>query len=228
MKKRSINGAAIEEAIILLVALVAAVGLVTFFSTPKKRVPDAVETPAAAPVAPVAAISPEAKFKEEIESFKKLWSAGESLATSHAGEVQEKVDHFTGSTDISLKNEIICSSLNKTTYGAYVIVIKDWNKPVFYWHWTHADSDWRWLKYHPVRLLVDGSLWEFNPSLDHEVMDGPTCYERVGVELSLQQMKTLALARKVEVEVGVDELRFTQSDHEKLLIPFAVWLYHSK
>jgi len=62
--------------------------------------------------------------------------------------------------------------------------------------------DWEWLRYHPVRILVDGQpLGNLNSEIDTEVFSGGQVYENVSITINDQLMDKICAAKLVELKI---------------------------
>jgi hypothetical protein len=116
-------------------------------------------------------------------------------------------DKFEGTISATTK-DLGCSDVGSIHIKA-LVTIKPMKLevPKRYGLWfVHTGEDWKWLTYHKVNLLLDGTPFGESPStIETSIPGGGRVLEIVMIEINDEQMASICTANKVEVRVGVQE-----------------------
>jgi hypothetical protein len=72
-----------------------------------------------------------------------------------------------------------------------------------------SSDGWRYLRHHPLDLLVDGKRWSFQPTHDGTVGQGYVL-EHIWAHLTEAQLADLAAAKSVEGRLGINEFALSR------------------
>ncbi len=127
-----------------------------------------------------------------------------------AGLVTEKVDDFDRTTSLSYAGSVIHFDGGVEMTAHAVWKTADIKAVHFVVMLTRVHDDWRWMKYHPVKFLVDGEPMKISDmKVDTEVLSGGNVYEALPLSLSPEQMVRLTMAKEIRMKIGVDEFTWT-------------------
>lgn len=85
-------------------------------------------------------------------------------------------------------------------------------------------EDWKWLKFHDSRLMIDKELVGIKVKLDTEVFEGGRVYEALWMEVPIEDAAKMILAQEVKMKIGLDQWTFDTVQRAPVMTTVARWL----
>lgn len=138
--------------------------------------------------------------------------------------IKVEKDEFNGLTTIGL-NELYLEKTSATelkldTY--YIAVSTNYIAKLAKVHMNFVsirDSgyDWRFLNYHSVYFLIDGTPWQPNEDYDSDLwIRSSSLYERISISMSMERMESMINAKTVRFKIGGSEFTLPKDYQQKM------------
>jgi hypothetical protein len=142
----------------------------------------------------------------------------------HNASITTEFDKFSQTTSVTLKDMPIYDVKTDYSYldgsegkrGLRAFFIKDRKPASFLLTFTSESNDWRYLRFHDLQILADGERVDLPPTTHTgDVLTGYVS-EWISVSLSYPTFMRLVNAEKLEMRLGITELKVTSNHQEAL------------